>query len=110
MGSEMCIRDSSTSVRRTTVRRAYSTCWIAGKIERELVTILQRFPHSSTQDVMIHLSPDILVRSSHQRAILYNAVSTALSCMLARNAVAVEMDKHRLAHWSLEDGALTPSR
>jgi hypothetical protein len=101
-------RHHSTSVRRTAVRLANSTCWIAGKLDRELVAILRRFPRSSTHDLMIHLSPDILVRSSYQRAMLYNAVSTALSRMLARNAVAVALDKHRLAHWSLEDGALIP--
>ena len=75
-------------------------------MEREITAVLQRFPQSSTQDLMIHLCPDILVRSSHVRATLYNAVSTALTRMLSRNAVNVSMDKHQLAHWNLEDGSL----
>jgi hypothetical protein len=96
----------SDSVRRTHSRRENSTCWAAGRIERELIVVLQRFPKSSTQDLMVHLCPDILVRTSYTRAMLYNAISTALSRMLARNAVSVVTDKHQLAHWNLEDGSL----
>ena len=99
-------RKVSSSVRRTRSRRENSTCWAAGRIEREITAILQRFPRSSTQDLMIHLCPDILVRPSSARALLYNAISTTLTRMLGRNAVAVVMDKHQLAHWNLEEGSL----